>query len=134
MKSRYEVITISPYKDCRGELKKVFTKNMLGINESVEEIYVLYTNGNSIRGNHYHKKNVEFFSVIKGTATIALRDLETDSTDVFRASSKDNIVIKVPENTAHCFRNDEEEELVILAAASRQYEPGDTDTYPLRLL
>ena len=134
MKSRYEVITISPYKDCRGELKKVFTKNMLGINESVEEIYVLYTNGNSIRGNHYHKKNVEYFSVIKGTATIALRDLETDSTDVFRISSKDNVVIRVPENTAHSFRNDEEEELVILAAASRQYEPRDTDTYPLRLL
>ena len=134
MKSRYEVITISPYKDGRGELKKVFTMDMLGADESVEEIYVLYTKGNSVRGNHYHKKNVEFFSVIKGTATIALRDLETDSTDVFRASSKDNIVIKVPENTAHCFRNDEEEELVILAATTRQYEPGDTDIYPLRLL
>ncbi len=134
MKSRYEVITISPYKDGRGELKKVFTMDMLGADESVEEIYVLYTKGNSVRGNHYHKKNVEFFSVIKGTATIALRDLETDSTDVFRASSKDNIVIKVPENTAHGFRNDEEEELVILAAATRQYEPGDTDNYPLRLL
>ena len=134
MKGRYEVTTVSPYKDIRGELKKVFTKNMLGANESIEEIYVLYTKENSVRGNHYHKKNVEFFTVIKGTATIALRDLETDSTDVFRVSSKDNIVIKVPENTAHGFRNDEEEELVILAAASRQYEPGDTDTYPLRLL
>lgn len=134
MTSRYEVIKISPFEDERGELKKVFTKKMLCTNESIEEIYILYTKGNCIRGNHYHKKSVEFFSVIKGTVTIALRDLETGITDVFRVSSEDNIVIRVPENTVHGFRNDEEDELVILAAASRQYELGDTDTYPFRLL
>ncbi|MDD3704860.1 MAG: WxcM-like domain-containing protein [Clostridiaceae bacterium] len=133
MTSRYEVIKISPFEDERGELKKVFTKKMLSTNEAIEEIYVLHTKENCIRGNHYHKKNVEFFSVIKGTATIALRDLETGITDVFRVSSEDNIVIRVPENTVHGFRNDEEDELVIVAIASRQYDLGDTDTYPFRL-
>lgn len=134
MASRYEIIRINPYEDVRGELKKIFTKPMLGTDKIIEEIYVLYTKKDCVRGNHYHKKNVEFFTVIKGTAAIAVRDLEIGETDVFRVSAEDNIVIRVPENVAHGFRNDEEEELVILAAASRQYEPGDTDTYALQLL
>ena len=134
MASRYEIIRINPYEDVRGELKKIFTKPMLGTDKIIEEIYVLYTKKDCVRGNHYHKKNVEFFTVIKGTAAIAVRDLEIGETDVFRVSAEDNIVIRVPENVAHGFRNDEEEELVILAAASRQYDPGDTDTYALQLL
>lgn len=107
---------------------------MVENNKTIEEIYVLYTNKDCIRGNHYHKQNVEFFTVIKGTATIAVKDLEKDETEVYRVSAEDNIVIKVPENVAHGFRNDDEEELVILAAASRQYDSGDTDTYAFQLL
>lgn len=134
MAGRYEIIRISSYEDARGELKKVFKKNNLENNKTIEEIYVLYTKKGCVRGNHYHSMNVEFFTVIKGIATIAVKDLETDKTDVFRVSPEDNIVIKIPENVAHGFRNDEEEELVILAAASREYEPEDTDTFTLQLL
>lgn len=134
MASRYEIIRINPYEDVRGELKKVFTKSMLGTGNIIEEIYVLYTKKGCIRGNHYHKKNVEFFTVIKGTAVIAVKDLGIGETDIFKVSAQDNIVIKVPENVAHGFKNDEKEELVILAAASRQYESGDTDTYAMQLL
>ena len=134
MAGRYEIIRINPYEDARGELKKVFKKNNLDNNRIIEEIYVLYTKKDCVRGNHYHSKNVEFFTVIKGAATIAVKDLETHETDVFRVSSEDNIVIKIPENVAHGFKNEEEEELIILAAASREYEPEETDTFALQLL
>ena len=134
MTDRYEILRINPYEDARGELKKVFKKNNLDNNRIIEEIYVLYTKKDCVRGNHYHRKNVEFFTVIKGTATIAVKDLETHVTNVFRVSAEDNIVIKIPENVAHGFKNEEEEELIILAAASREYEPGETDTFALQLL
>ena len=134
MAARYEIIKINAYEDFRGELKKVFKKPMLSDHKTIEEIYVLYTNKDSVRGNHYHKRNIEFFTVLKGTATIALKDLEKGEAELLRVSAGDDIVIKVPENVAHGFRNDEDEELVILAAASVQYDAEDTDTYTFQLL
>lgn len=134
MAERYEILRIDPYVDSRGELKKVIKKNMLLQDKSVGEIYVLYTNKDSVRGNHYHKRNIEYFAVIKGTATIALKDLEKGDSLVLRVSADDDIVIKVPEKVAHGFRNDEEEDLVILAVATEQYDPGDNDTYSYKLL
>lgn len=133
MAGSYEIIKIDAYEDFRGELKKVFKKTMLSDHKSIEEIYVLYTNKGGIRGNHYHKRNIEFFTVLKGIATIALKDLEKGEADFLRVSASDDIVIKVPENVVHGFRNDEEEDLIILAAASSQYDPKDTDTYTFQL-
>lgn len=134
MIKKHEIIKIDPYKDLRGELKKVFIKSMLSTEKSIEEIYVLHTKKGYVRGNHYHKQNVEFFTVIKGTAVIALKDIEDGETEILKVSAGDDIVIKVPENVAHGFRNDEDEDLVILAAASKLYDPGDTDTYAFQLL
>jgi len=107
---------------------------MLSTEKSIEEIYVLHTKKGSVRGNHYHRQNVEFFTVIKGTAIIALKDIEEGEAEILKVSAGDDIVIKVPENVAHGFRNDEDEDLVILAAASKLYDPGDTDTYTFQLL
>ena len=134
MGRRYKVIRIDPYKDYRGELRKVFTGNMLESNKSIEEIYVLYTKKGHVRGNHYHKKIMEIFAVIKGTATISVMDLETGERDTMKVSAEDNTVIMIPENVAHGFRNDEEYELIILAAATGRYKDVDNDTYPNKLL
>ncbi len=134
MANKYEITKINPYKDIRGELKKVFIKTMLSTEKSIEEIYVLHTKKGSVRGNHYHRQNVEFFTVIKGTAIIALKDVEEGEAEILTVSAGDNIVIKVPENVAHGFRNDEDEDLVILAAASKLYDSEDTDTFSYQLL
>ena len=134
MANKYEIIKMNPYRDRRGELKKVFVKSMLDAEKTIEEIYVLYTNKGSVRGNHYHKQNVEFFTVLKGTAVIALKDVEGGEVEILKVSAGDDIVVKVPGNVAHGFRNDEDEDLVILAAASRLYAPEDTDTYNYLLL
>lgn len=134
MAKKYEIIKINPYQDIRGELKKIFIKSMLSTEKTIEEIYVIYTKKGSKRGNHYHRQNIEFFTVIKGTAVIALKDVCGGETEILKVSAGDNIVIKVPENVAHGFRNDGDEELVILAAASKLYYPEDTDTFNYLLL
>lgn len=134
MANKHEIIKINPYKDIRGELKKIFIKSMLNTEKTIEEIYVLYTKKGSVRGNHYHRQNVEFFTVIKGTAVIAIKDIEEGEVELLKVSAGDDIVVKVPENIAHGFRNDEDEDLVILAAASKLYDSEDTDTFNYLLL
>lgn len=134
MTERYEFIQIDPFSDFRGRLKKVFIRKMLAKGGSVGEVYVLHTKAGCVRGNHYHKMNIEYFTVLCGTATVALKDICTNDAIVVRVSASDDIVIKVPELIAHGFRNDEEDELVMLAVATEEYDPKDNDTYNFKLL
>lgn len=134
MSNKYEIIKIIPYNDKRGSLKKVLKKSGLDLSETVEEVYVLYTEKGCVRGNHYHKQNIEYFCVIKGTATIALKPADSKNMELLKISCNDNLVIKVPAYVAHAFRNDEDEQLIILAIGLRQYDEGDKDTYSIILL
>lgn len=131
---QYELIPMKTFKDYRGTLKKVFNKNSLQEALGAEEAYVLYTEKGCIRGNHYHKQNTEYFCVLSGTATVALKSLENEETALLKVDCKDNIIIRVPVNVVHAFRNDWDEQLIILAVALKQYEQDTPDTYSYILL
>ena len=132
MNTMYEVIHINPYEDKRGCLKKIVLKSNLIID--IEEVYLLYTNTGNVRGNHYHKDTVEYFTVVFGVATVALKDLITGNFEQLNISDKDNLVLKVPANTVHAFKNKDNQPLVMLAVSSREYNESDNDTYPLSIL
>ncbi|KNY30018.1 WxcM-like domain-containing protein [Pseudobacteroides cellulosolvens] len=66
MDTRFEFISINPFRDKRGSLKKIAMKSRIGT--EIEEVYVLYSNKGAVRGNHYHKETSEYFSVLEGTA------------------------------------------------------------------
>lgn len=134
MKSGYEKILISPFEDYRGQLKKIVQKRQLEEGQEIEEIYVLYSNTGTIRGNHYHKKTAEYFTVISGEAKMALLDIDSGASETITIKASDNLVIKVNCNTAHGIKNESHELLVVLAVSSKQYDPQDNDTYPYKLI
>ena len=129
-----ELIKIEPFEDERGLLKKVFKKNYFDINSQAEEAYVLYSHKDSVRGNHYHKLNTECFFIISGTAKVAIKNIKTGYYDEMEIDYKDNILIKVHPFMAHAFKNEKDEELIILAVATKEYDPLDKDTYKLDIL
>lgn len=132
MNKMFELIQIHPFEDKRGSLKKIAMKSKLGIN--IEEVYILCTNRGSIRGNHYHKSTVEYFTVVSGTARIALKDISTGYYEELTISSEDNIVLKVPANTAHAFKNEQDEPLIIIAVSPMEYDENNTDTFLMNIL
>lgn len=129
-----ELIKIEPFEDERGLLKKVFKKSFFDINSYAEEAYVLYSHKGSVRGNHYHKINTECFFIISGTAKVAIQNIKTGYYNEMEISYKDNILIKVHPFMAHAFKNEKDEELIILVVATKQYDPLDKDTYKLDML
>lgn len=129
-----ELIKIEPFADERGLLKKVFKKSFFDINSQAEEAYVLYSHKGSVRGNHYHKINTECFFIISGTAKVAIQNIKTGYYHEMEVDYKDNILIKVHPFMAHAFKNEKDEELIILAVATKQYDPLDKDTYKLDIL
>lgn len=132
MNNGFELIRIMPFEDKRGCLKKIVMKSKL-MND-IEEVYLLYTNTNNIRGNHYHKETIECFTVISGEAAIALKDLNTGNIEYLTISAEDNLVLKVPVNIVHAFKNQVHQPLIMLAVSSREYNESDNDTFPMSIL
>jgi dTDP-4-dehydrorhamnose 3,5-epimerase-like enzyme len=130
----YELTHIRPFKDKRGCLKKMLMISQLKEDERIEEVYVLFSNQGSVRGNHYHKETLEFFSVISGKAKVALKNLETGAFEELILSASNDVILKVPPNVVHAFKNEEEEPFVMLAISSREYNKDDTDTFPMKII
>lgn len=132
MNELFELIQIHPYEDKRGSLKKIVMKSKIKV--GMEEVYLISTNKDSTRGNHYHRNTVEYFTVVSGTARIVLKDADNGKTEELTLSSEDNMVLYVPANTAHAFKNEKEQPLIILAVSSREYNDLDRDTFTLNIL
>ncbi|TDL66656.1 hypothetical protein E2R56_21600 [Rhodococcus qingshengii] len=134
MEKGFELIAIQPFEDKRGSLKKVIMKSQLKENEQIEEAYLLYSEKGSVRGNHYHKKTLEYFVIVSGIAKVALMNLETKTFEEINISSSDNMILKVPPNVVHAFKNVEDLPLIMLAISTREYNKLDTDTFPMEIL
>lgn len=123
-----ELILVKPYVDSRGMLLKIFRHSQLR-EGNVGEIYVLYTNPGCIRGNHYHKLTLEYFAVLSGAASIALKNIDTGDLEMMELTAWDNRILKVPPGIAHALKNETELPLIILAVSTREYDEHDPDTY-----
>ena len=58
MGQNFEIIQIQPYLDKRGKLKKIIKASQLPNGEQIGEVYFLFSNQGSVRGNHYHEKTL----------------------------------------------------------------------------
>jgi dTDP-4-dehydrorhamnose 3,5-epimerase len=134
LNANYEQLKISPYEDYRGQLKKIAKKSMLNEGQEIQEVYVLYSNKGTVRGNHYHELTTEFFTVVSGEAKMAFSEIDKDNIEIIKIKASDNITIKVYPNTVHAFKNELEEPLIILAVSLKEYNPQDTDTFPYIIL
>ncbi|AGK53556.1 polysaccharide biosynthesis C-terminal domain-containing protein [Bacillus sp. 1NLA3E] len=134
MQKGFELISVQPFEDKRGSLKKILMKSQLKENDQIEEAYLLYSEQGSVRGNHYHKKTLEYFVIVSGKAKVAMRNLDTGTFEEIYISSSDNFILKVLPNVVHAFKNEEELPLIMLAISTKEYNKFDTDTFKMEIL
>jgi dTDP-4-dehydrorhamnose 3,5-epimerase-like enzyme len=121
-------------EDERGWFLKVIDGHEENIPLRTGEVYLTMAVPGEVRGNHYHQRTAEWFTVVAGRALLRLHDLETlESRDVLLESSSP-LTVYVPAGVAHAFKNpeDAEEQMLLVAYADNIYDPGDT--IPLKLL
>lgn len=75
-------------KDERGFLKELITGNW-------EQINLLFTKKDTMRGNHYHKTTVEFFYLIEGKVNFIVKDIKLNQRVNFEATNGDLIIIPI---------------------------------------
>ncbi|MBS1446839.1 MAG: SDR family oxidoreductase [Odoribacter sp.] len=81
------------------------------------------------RGNHYHTRKIERFTVIRGKARIQLRKIGTDKVYNFDLDGSQPSYVDMPIWYTHNITNTGKEELYTQFWISEWYDPGDGDTY-----
>jgi UDP-2-acetamido-2,6-beta-L-arabino-hexul-4-ose reductase len=81
------------------------------------------------RGNHYHTRKIERFSVIKGRALIQLRKIGTKEIFDYYLSGDEPAYVDMPIWYTHNIKNIGEEELYTMFWINEFYDANDPDTY-----
>tara|TARA_B110000483_G_scaffold193993_1_gene231047 strand:+ start:10715 stop:11833 length:1119 start_codon:yes stop_codon:yes gene_type:complete len=81
------------------------------------------------RGNHFHTRKIERFSVIKGKALIQLRRIGTDEVLNFYLDGNEPAYVDMPIWYTHNIKNIGEEVLYTNFWINEPYDPENADTY-----
>ena len=81
------------------------------------------------RGNHFHTRKIERFSVIKGKARIQLRKYLTDEIISFELDGENPSFVDIPIWYTHNITNTGNEELLTFFWINEPYDDKDSDTY-----
>jgi UDP-2-acetamido-2,6-beta-L-arabino-hexul-4-ose reductase len=81
------------------------------------------------RGNHFHTRKIERFSVIKGKARIELRRVGTDQVFEFLLDGDDPAYVDMPIWFTHNITNIGKDTLYTCFWINEPYDPADPDTY-----
>ena len=82
-----------------------------------------------VRGNHFHTRKVERFTVISGNAEIKLRKIGTKTTHSFKLSGERPSFIDMPVWYTHNLKNIGKDTLITLFWINEPYNEKDPDTY-----
>ncbi|MGI8610422.1 MAG: NAD-dependent epimerase/dehydratase family protein [Candidatus Dormibacteria bacterium] len=94
------------------------------------QVFCSETNPGFTRGDHFHRRKVERFVVLSGSARISLRRVLTDEIVDFEVSGDHTALVDMPTLWAHAITNTGPSELVTLFWADEVLDPNHTDTYP----
>jgi UDP-2-acetamido-2,6-beta-L-arabino-hexul-4-ose reductase len=81
------------------------------------------------RGNHYHTRKIERFTVIKGTAVIELRRIGTTEVMRFELDGDKPSFVDMPVWYTHNIKNTGSDELITLFWINEFFDPADPDTF-----
>lgn len=81
------------------------------------------------RGNHFHRRKIERFSVIKGEALIEIRRVGTNKVFSYKLSGNNPSYVDMPVWYTHNIKNIGDEDLYTIFWINESYNPEDTDTF-----
>ena len=81
------------------------------------------------RGNHYHNTKNENFLVVKGEATIRLRQIHTQEIVEYKVSDRKIEVVEMIPGYTHDITNTGNKELILLLWANEIFDKNKPDTY-----
>lgn len=127
-----EVRALQRLDDSRGWFVKILQARHLD-GRPFGEAYLAVAGPGGSRGGHYHKRTTEWFCPVAGRGTLYAASLDGEQHETVRMDSAAPASVRVPPEIAHVLVADAGVEFAVLAIADVEYDPDDTDTYPVQL-
>lgn len=119
---------LEKHLDERGLLFEVLRDDE--IKENINQVYFSISKPNAIRGNHYHKRKVEWFSVVDGVGTLILEDIKSNVKEKLTLTGKTPAIVKIKPGIAHAIQNTGHEDMYLIVISSEVFNPEEQDTFP----
>lgn len=119
----YFPVKYTSHSDDRGSFTEVIRLEQDG------QVSFSTTHPGITRGNHYHTRKIERFSVIKGRAIIEMRKIGTDEVLSFTLDEEHPGYVDMPIWYTHNIKNVGKEDLFTIFWINEFYDPNDADTY-----
>ncbi|MDL2225192.1 NAD-dependent epimerase/dehydratase family protein [Eubacteriales bacterium OttesenSCG-928-M02] len=123
-KITYPLITHRDERGLFAEILKTPDQGQVSINVSKPKV---------TKGNHWHHTKVEKFIVVKGQATIRLRNLWKDEVIECQVDGDELKVVDILPGYTHSIVNTGEEDLITVIWANECFDPENADTYYLEV-
>jgi dTDP-4-dehydrorhamnose 3,5-epimerase-like enzyme len=124
--SKIKIIERKKIEDSRGWFLKVINGLEDNLPPYTGEVYLTNATSGEAKGGHYHPLANEWFTLITGICEVKLVDLSTGEKLTLQLSSKEPKTLYVPNNIAHIFINNSDDEFILLAYSDQIYNPADT--------
>ena len=132
---KVRVVNLDKKEDERGFFCELIQGKYVPVPDGFGLVYISQANSPGvIKGNHYHRRKTEWFSVIKGQAELYLKDRNSSGTMKVVMGDDDMKMVEVPPDVIHAFKNIGEEEMMLLAYISEPFNPDDPDTFYEKIL
>ena len=88
------------------------------------------TNKGQIRGQHYHSRKIERFSVVKGKAKLIIREILSRNKIEYILDGENPSYVDIPIWYTHSLENIGKDELITFFCINEHFSDANHDTYP----
>lgn len=121
--SSYFPFKLTPHTDNRGSFFEIIRLEQGG------QVSFSTTRPRITRGNHFHTRKIERFTVIKGEALIQLRKFNTKEVLEFELNGQNASYVDMPIWYTHNIKNIGDEDLYTVFWINECFDAADPDTY-----
>ena len=119
--------------DDRGRLMEILRSDD-EMFEVFGQVYMTTAYPGVVKAWHYHKRQTDNFTCIRGKMRLGLYDAREDSPTLgevaeYIISLDDPMVVRIPVGVYHGFKCISEEEAVVINTVTVPYDPADPDEY-----
>lgn len=122
----YAIEALALHRDERGALFEAIRFSSQDIPRG-GQIYVYTVAPGARRGDHFHERKSEWFTCVAGRVRLYMKTKDGDCVNKMLDAEAPHMVFAGP-GTSHAVANETQEIAVIVAYASKEFDPTDPDT------
>lgn len=120
------IILKENFTDARGSIMDILYKT------KIDHIALITSQKNSVRGNHYHKKTVQYTYILKGNVQYFEKNIK--SKKIKKINLKKNSIVKTQPNQIHAFKFLSNSSMIVFSHGVRGGTDYEKDTFRIVIL